>query len=561
MIVTLRLDGVAILKIDNPPVNVLSSDVSAALLDALAAAEADPGVVSIVVMGAGRTFVAGADIRSLEQAALGRLDAAIDMHEALARIENCTKPVVMAIHGTALGGGLELAMAGRYRVCAPDARHGQPEVNLGVIPGAEGTQRLPRLVGIAAALDLCLTGQPIDARRALAIGLVDRVVEGDLMTGAADFARQAAAARHPAKKRDRRDRLGGAAENAPLFAAARARADAMRRGVPAPVAAVEAIEAAATLPFDEGRRKERELFFRCVQSDQARSMIRAFFERRKKRPENDPGGRFRVRPVRIVDAGVHVDRRADGATYVRAAAALGAYPATISARLEQWAHEAPDRPFLAERAAEGHWHTTTYGEMYERVRGVAQWLLTRGLSADRPVTILSGNSIDHACLALAAMHVGIPYAPVSPAYSLLSRDHKGLARIFGIFRPALVYAQDGGAFEPALRAVVGPETEVVVSSRGERRATVFEELAATPATAAVDRAHAGVTADTIAKVLFTSGSTGRPKGVINTQRMLCANQEMIRSRLAFLGDQPPVFCDWLPWNHTFGGNHNFGCTL
>src|SRR5215218_673442 len=250
-------NGVAVIAVDNPPVNALSPGVPDAIVRAFDAAEGDREVSAIVFIGAGRTFVAGADINSLERAAWGDPDAACDLHPLLARIEDCAKPVVMAIHGTALGGGLEIAMAGHFRVAAGDALIGQPEVNLGIIPGAEGTQRLPRLVGVEKALDMCVTGKPLKAREALAAGLLDRVVEGDVLDGAVRFARSAAVSSRVRKTRDRGENLGSPDENAPLFAAARALAAKTRRRQIAPLKAVDAIEAAATLPFTEGCRRER----------------------------------------------------------------------------------------------------------------------------------------------------------------------------------------------------------------------------------------------------------------------------------------------------------------
>jgi 3-hydroxyacyl-CoA dehydrogenase len=293
------LDGVALVTIDNPPVNALSPGVPEGLVDAIARADADPAVVAVVVMGAGRTFVAGADISTLEAAAWGNLDAAVDLHGLLARVEDARKPVVMAIHGTALGGGLELAMAGHYRVAAPQALLGQPEVNLGIIPGAEGTQRLPRLVGIEKALDLCVTGKPIKAPEALAAGLVDNLIDGNLAEGAAAFARTIAGGA-AVKTRERRDRLGTPAANAPLFAAARDLAARVRRRQIAPLKAVDAIEAAAALPFDEGCRRERELFVECVQTEQAKALIHAFFAERAATKLRDVPADVRPKPVERV---------------------------------------------------------------------------------------------------------------------------------------------------------------------------------------------------------------------------------------------------------------------
>ena len=273
--------GVAVITINNPPVNALSPGVPEGLVEALDAAEKDPAARAIVIIGGGRTFIAGADIKELELAAAGRGSGPPEFHAILARIEDSTKPVVMAIHGTALGGGNEVAMAGHYRVAVPDAQIGQPEVNLGIIPGAEGTQRLPRLVGVAAAVDLCVSGKPIRAAEALKLGLIDRVIEGDLLTGAAAFALEIADKGGALRKtRELSDKLGSEFVDASIFAAARDQARKTRRNMIAPLKAVDAIEAAATLPFDEGCKRERELFAECIASDQARALIHAFFAER-----------------------------------------------------------------------------------------------------------------------------------------------------------------------------------------------------------------------------------------------------------------------------------------
>jgi 3-hydroxyacyl-CoA dehydrogenase len=274
-------DGVAVITIDNPPVNALSPGVPEGLVEALDAAEKDPSARAIVIIGGGRTFIAGADIKELELAASGRGSGPPELHGILARIEDSSKPVVMAIHGTALGGGNEVAMAGHYRVAVPDAQIGQPEVNLGIIPGAEGTQRLPRLVGVAAAVDLCVSGKPIRAPEALKIGLIDRVIEGDLLAGAVAFAREIADKGGALRKtRELSDKLGSEFVDASIFAAGRDQARNTRRNMIAPLMAVDAIEAAATLPFDEGCKRERELFEECIASDQARALIHAFFAER-----------------------------------------------------------------------------------------------------------------------------------------------------------------------------------------------------------------------------------------------------------------------------------------
>ncbi|CAG0966460.1 MAG: feruloyl-CoA synthase [Rhizobiaceae bacterium] len=270
-----------------------------------------------------------------------------------------------------------------------------------------------------------------------------------------------------------------------------------------------------------------------------------------------------LRPVRMGTMSVESERRPDGTLLLRAQGDLPAYPRTIVDRLRHWAEAAPDRIFLADRGTDGSWRTATYRQTLDRVRALAQALLAYDLSVERPIAILSGNSLEHGLLALAAMTIGVPIAPVSPAYSLVSKDHAKLRHIFGLVTPGMVFAAEGAPFAAALRAVMKPGmTLVSVRDFAEGFDTIdFADLLATAPTDAVEQADARVGPDTIAKFLFTSGSTGMPKAVINTQRMLCCNQVMIAEALAFLGDEPPVLVDWLPWNHTAGGNHNFGIAL
>jgi 3-hydroxyacyl-CoA dehydrogenase len=295
---------VAVIVIDNPPVNAIGQDVHEGLISAFELLAKDPLVKAIVIAAAGRTFIAGADIKLLEQAARG--EGGLYLHPLLDQIETFSRPVVVALHGTALGGGMELAMSAHYRVAAPDAQMGQPEVNLGIIPGAEGTQRLPRLVGIAAAVDMCVSGKPIKAAEALKLGLIDRIIEGDLRSGAIAFAREMSTkASHP-RTRDRRDKLGSAEVNAPIFAAGRELAAKIRRNMKAPLAAIEAIEAAATLPWEQGIAKEREIADRCLASGEARALIHSFFAERgvSKIPDISKDIRpLEIRKAAIIGAG------------------------------------------------------------------------------------------------------------------------------------------------------------------------------------------------------------------------------------------------------------------
>jgi feruloyl-CoA synthase len=250
--------------------------------------------------------------------------------------------------------------------------------------------------------------------------------------------------------------------------------------------------------------------------------------------------------LRLAPAQVQMERRKE-IIYLRSPQKLGPYPRCVTEWLSQWSDKAPARVFLAERKGDG-WRKLTYRETYGDVRRIGQALLERGIGPERPVAILSDNGIDHALLALGAMHVGIPAAPISPAYSLMSKDFGKLRYIFELLNPGLVYAADPKRFEPALAAV------------GARSTSVQELLEVNPGSL-LERAYLHVRPETVAKILFTSGSTGLPKGVVNTHRMLCANQQMLAQAWPFVEDRPPVVLDWLPWNHTFGGNHNFNLVL
>src|SRR5262245_7758026 len=268
----------------------------------------------------------------------------------------------------------------------------------------------------------------------------------------------------------------------------------------------------------------------------------------------------RFRQVRLGPSDVVVDRRADGIVHLRSPHALGPYPTKLTERLEHWAARAPDRVLFAQRNERGGWRGITYAETLEKARRIGEALLRRPVSPERPVAILSGNDIEHALLALGALYVGVPYVPISPAYSLISQDFGKLRHVFDLLTPGLVFAADGRAFGRAIEGVVPPDMEVIVTRDppSQRRITAFSDLLAAVPTAAVDAAHARVGPDTVAKVLFTSGSTGMPKGVINTQRMWCSNLEMITNQLAYFRDEPPVILDWSPWHHTASGNHNVG---
>src|SRR5947209_2172707 len=266
-------------------------------------------------------------------------------------------------------------------------------------------------------------------------------------------------------------------------------------------------------------------------------------------PQPIRGETRRVRAVKLCAPEVLVDRRADGAIYLKSGRTLPPYPDKLTDRLVYWAKAAPDRMFMAERDG-SRWRSITYAQTLEKVRHLGAALLARDLSADRPIVILSGNDLGHALLGLAANYVGIPYAPVSPAYSLISSDFGKLRHIVNLLTPGFVYACNA-QYTRAIEATMPREVEVILGS--------LDHLDGDPA--AADVAHGKVGPNTIAKFLFTSGSTGMPKGVINTQRMLCSNQAMIASALQFFADEPPVIVDWAPWHHTAGGNHDVGIVL
>jgi 3-hydroxyacyl-CoA dehydrogenase len=274
-----KQNNIAIITINNPPVNALSPGVPEGISEAIDQIANDPSVKAAVLIGGGRTFIAGADIKEFGKMTTGKPRGA-GLLPLLLKIEDSAKPVIVAIHGTAFGGGLEVAMSGHYRVAVAGAQVGQPEVKLGIIPGAAGTQRLPRLAGVAKAVEMCTTGNPVKANDALKSGIIDKIIDSDLLAGAIAFANEVAA-KPASKTRERNDKLGNAAENAAVFAAARETLAKKQRGLKAPQAAIDAIEAATKMPFEEGCQFEQKLFIDCLFSDQSKSLIHVFFSERE----------------------------------------------------------------------------------------------------------------------------------------------------------------------------------------------------------------------------------------------------------------------------------------
>jgi feruloyl-CoA synthase len=275
----------------------------------------------------------------------------------------------------------------------------------------------------------------------------------------------------------------------------------------------------------------------------------------------------KFRPLRFGVTRVTLKDGVPGTHYLKADQDLQAFPDRLTDRLQHWAQQKPDQTLFARRVKQadgslGDWRHVTYAEAWKTARNIAQGLINRGLNAERPVVILSENSLEHALLALGCMVAGVPYVPTSPPYSLISQDYDKLKHVLRTVTPGLVFASDA-RYAKAIAATVSSDMEIVMNDGGVdgKQVTPFEDLCNTPATAQVDAAIAATGPDTIVKFLFTSGSTKLPKAVINTQRLWCANQQQMAQSMPILAEAPLILVDWLPWNHTFGGNHNFGMVV
>ncbi|MCF8487024.1 MAG: feruloyl-CoA synthase [Rhodobacteraceae bacterium] len=260
---------------------------------------------------------------------------------------------------------------------------------------------------------------------------------------------------------------------------------------------------------------------------------------------------------------LHSETRPDGTTIIRQEAALSAYPRCMTERFMHWAAQDPDRIWMAERGADGEWVRVSYGKGATAIRAIGSALLAHGLSAERPLLILSGNSLSHALMALGAQHVGIPSAALAPAYGLSGDDRSKLAQVAQQLTPGMIFVEHAEKFIPAIDAVFASDVVLVcqTGTSPAREVLTFDNLLATPLSAKAEAAHAAIGPDTVAKFLFTSGTTGSPKAVIQTQRMLCANQAMVATAYDFLADEPPVLVDWAPWNHTASGNKVFNMAI
>lgn len=264
--------------------------------------------------------------------------------------------------------------------------------------------------------------------------------------------------------------------------------------------------------------------------------------------------------IKTIKVDIKKEVNTEGGIVLKSTVPLKKRPHRMTQRLIHWAKKIPDKIFIGQRMGAGDWRTLTYAETYEQVKSIAQYLLTTDVSPERPIAILSENSIEHGLLALAALHIGVPYSPIAPAYSLKSTDYEKLKHTIDLLTPALIFVQNGKKYEKAL-AAVGKNTEILSVNDPLSNHIIFDDILKTKPTSAVNKAFKAIGNQTIAKILFTSGSTGLPKGVINTHGNITTNWQQITQTFPFMKNGGLTFIDWLPWNHTFGGNHNFGLTL
>jgi enoyl-CoA hydratase/carnithine racemase/acyl-CoA synthetase (AMP-forming)/AMP-acid ligase II len=500
---------------------------------------------AIILHADGKHFSAGVDLSTVtDVSGPASVRRSQFWYRAFDRIENGRVPVVAVLQGGIIGGGLELAAAAHIRIAERSAYYALPESTRGIFVGGGGAVRIPRLIGTTRMIDMMLTGRTYSAEEGLSLGFSQYLVDdGHGLAKAIELAE--------------RITTNTVLSNFAIVQAL----PRIARSDPEGGFLLESLLFAIAVGDDEAKERVNAFFKKadnkgCPSLQRKRAMMMMMKKKKKKKKKKKM-----MRVVALPWKNAIFEPSPDGSLRVRNSTRLGPYPGRLTDQLRHWATVTPDRVLFASRDGE-RWRKVTYLEALKSACVIGQASLDRGLSVTRPVLILSGNGIEHGLLSLGCLHVGIPFAPLSTAYSLISTDFAKLRDIVALVHPGLVFADDGDRYAAALSSCTPEDVEVVtVHGDSGRRATHFDALLAAAPTNDVEAAAVAVNPDTIAKLLFTSGSTGFPKGVINTHRMWCSALQMVLACYPALAEEPPVLVDWLPWNHILGGTISFGIAL